>query len=127
MADVLMTLGPITFSVQEGAFHALKRKLEIRVGKSERAGVQTARQILGSDETIQIEGVVYPTFSGGVARVQSFRDLALTLEEQMLTDGIGNVWGRYVIENVEEDATEFTAYGVPLKQAFRIELGAAGD
>lgn len=127
MTDVLMTLGNVRFSVQEGAFQALHRKLAMRVARMERAESQTARQVLGRDETITIKGTVYPgQGAGGVGRVQSFRDLAATGQAQLLTDGLGNVWGRYVIEHVDEEATHHTSYGVPLRQAFEIELGAAG-
>jgi phage protein U len=125
--EVLMTLGTIRFSVQDSAFQKLRRRLEIRIAKLERAGAQTARQVLGQDETIEIEGVVYPSeWKGGVTRVQSFRDLAKTQAPQLLTDGLGNVWGRYLLENVEENASLHTNYGVPLKQEFRIELGLYG-
>lgn len=125
--EVLMTLGSIRFSVQDSAFQRLRRRLEIRVAKQDRANAQTARQVLGQDETVEIEGVIYPgAWKGGVARVQSLRDLALTKQPQTLTDGLGNVWGQYLVEEVEETASLHTPYGVPLRQEFRIALGLYG-
>jgi phage protein U len=126
MTDVLLTLGSIRFSMDQGAFNRLSRTLEIRTAKMERAGAQTARQVLGEDETIAIEGTVYPAEKGGLARLPSFRALARTYAPQLLTDGMGNVWGQYVIERVEEEQSYHLPNGAPLKQTFRINLGAYG-
>ncbi len=122
-----MTLGTVRFSVEESAFQQLRRVLDMRVARLDRAGAPTARQILGEDETIEIRGVVYPELAGGVGRVQGFRDLAREKKAQLLTDGVGGVWGRFVIERVEEEATHHLRNGVPLRQGFAIHLGAAGE
>ncbi|PZO04862.1 MAG: phage tail protein [Alphaproteobacteria bacterium] len=123
---VLMTLGDIRFSVEEGAYNALSRSLEIRVARIDRAGRQAARQVLGEDETIDIEGSCYPGQRHGRDRVDSFRVVARTYQPQMLTDGTGAVWGEFVIERVEERGSQFTAEGIPLRQDFRLTLGAYG-
>ncbi len=122
-----MTLGSIQFSVQDSGYQKLVRRLEIRVGRQERAGRQVARQVLGEDETVEIEGVVFAAWKGGVGRIDSFRDLARTHQPQLLTDGRGNVWGKYIVEQVEEEATDHIANGVPLRQAFKLTLGLYGD
>lgn len=127
MTEVLMTLGTVRFSVQEGAYQRLTRTLEVRTAQLERAGRKAARQVLGEDETIEIEGVVYPAFRGGLARLDSFRELARTYQPQMLTDGLGKVWGRYIVEGVEEVAGEHLSNGAPQRQEFRLRLGAFGD
>lgn len=121
-----MTLGSIRFSVQEGAYQSLTRTLEMVIARQGRAGRQAARQVLGEDETVEIEGVVYPAFRGGLDRVDSFRALARTYAPAMLTDGTGKVWGEFVVERVEEQGSAFLPNGAPQRQAFRISLGAAG-
>lgn len=125
--DVLMTLGEVRFSVSEGAYKGLNRTLEMSVAKLARANRQTSRQILGEDETIEITGTVYPLHRHALDRVETFRDLARTYQPQMLTDGLGNVWGRWVVERVVENGTEFTAQGVPMKQDFTLSLGRYGE
>lgn len=127
MTEVLMTLGDIRFSVAEGAYRSLNRTLEMTTAKMARANRQAARQILGEDETIEIAGVVYPMHRHGMDRVSRFRDLARSYKPAMLTDGLGNVWGLFVIERVEERGTDFTPDGVPMKQEFTINLGAYGE
>lgn len=122
-----MTLGDIRFSVPEGSYRSLGRSLEMMVARLNRAGRQAARQILGEDETITIEGVCYPVHVHDRARVESFRALARTYEPQTLTDGLGFVWGRYVVERVEAQGSEFTAQGVPMKEEFRLQLGLYGE
>lgn len=126
MSEVLMTLGPIRFSVEAGAFQRLRRRLEIRTARQDRAGAQTARQVLGEDETLDIEGAVYPAHKGGLHRLEDMRALARTHEPQLLTDGMGNVWGRFIVESVEEDADHFLPNGAPLRQGFRLGLAAWG-
>lgn len=125
--EVLMTLGSVRFSVAKGAYQRLSRTLEMRIARLDRAGRQSARQILGEDETIDIEGCCYPGQRHAVDRVESFRTLARTYEPQMLTDGMGVVWGLFTVERVEERGSEFLPNGVPLRQDFRIGLGAYGE
>lgn len=125
--DVLMTVGSITFSVPLGAFETLRQRLEIRTAKSERAGAQTTRQSLGHDDTIEISSVYFPEWTHSTTRLADLRALALTYQPQMLTDGLGNVWGKYLIEDVDAEGSVFTAYGVPLRQTFRLSLGVSDD
>lgn len=125
--DVLMTLGEIRFSVSDGAYQSLNRALEMRVARMDRAGRQSARQILGEDETVDVEGVCYPGQRHARDRVESFFALARTKTPQMLTDGTGRVWGLFAIERVEERHTLIGPGGVPTRQDFRIALGRFGE
>lgn len=121
---VLMTLGDIRFSVAEGSYRQLSQTLEIRVARMDRAGAQSGRQVLGEDDTIDIEGVCYPGQRHAVDRVDSFRAAARAHKPLMLTDGRGNVWGEYLIERVERRSADFDSSGLPLREDFRISLGA---
>lgn len=127
MSEVLMTLGDIRFSVQEGAFQRLTRTLELRVARMDRANAATARQALGEDETVEIEGVCYPGQRHALDRVDGFRALLRAKKPVMLTDGTGGVWGQFLVERVDEDASLHLANGVAQRQAFRIVLGAYGE
>lgn len=122
-----MTLGDIRFSVPEGSYRSLSRDLEIVVARQSRAGRTSARQVLGEDETVEIEGVCYPGQRHAADRVESFRTLARTHEPQMLTDGTGVVWGLFLVERVSERGSEFLSNGVAMRQEFRISLGAYGE
>ncbi len=127
MTDVLMTLGDIRFSVAEGAYTGLTQTLEILVARQARAGRQTARQILGEDETVEIEGACYPGQRHAVDRVDSFFALARTREPAMLTDGRGVVWGLFVIETVSKRGSSFLSNGVAQREDFRLSLGRFGE
>lgn len=121
---VLMTLGEIRFSVDEGSYRQLSQALEIRVARLDRAGAQSGRQVLGEDLTIDIEGVCYPGQRHAVDRVDSFMAAARAHKPHMLTDGRGNVWGEFLIERVERRSADFDASGAPLREDFRLSLGA---
>lgn len=125
--DVLMTLGQVRFSVSEGAYRSLTRDLNIRVAVMDRAGRASARQVLGEDETIEIEGVCYPGQRHALDRVETFRAMARAYEPAMLTDGTGAVWGLFLVERVSERGSRFAPNGVPLRQEFRLSLGAFGE
>ena len=127
MSDALMTLGKVRFSVSEGAYRNLSRSLEMRVARLDRAGRQAARQVLGEDETIEIEGVCYPVHLHSPDRIDTFRAMARTYKPAMLTDGQGYVWGLFTVERVEERGAEFDSDGTPMRQDFRISLGAFGE
>jgi uncharacterized protein len=127
MSDVLMTLGGVRFSVSEGAYRTLNRTLEMSVVKIARANRPVARQVLGEDETIEISGVCYPLHRHGTDRVERFRELARRYQPVMLTDGMGFVWGRFLVERVEERGSEFTREGQAQRQEFTIALGAFGE
>lgn len=122
-----MTLGSVQFSVPLGAYTALSRTLEMTVAKQARANRQVARQILGEDETIEIGGALYPIQRHAVGRMDDFRAMARSYQPQMLTDGLGRAWGRYVVERVEERGSLFTPQGVPLKIEFSLSLGLFGE
>lgn len=121
-----MTLGPIRFSVAESAYQELTRRLAVRIARLDRAGGSAARQFLGSDETIEISGVVYPGWRGAT-RIDDLFALARRQQPQMLTDGRGRVWGRWAVETVEAQESVHLANGAPQRQAFRLSLGAYGE
>lgn len=127
MSEVLMTLGEIRFSVLEGAYTGLTRTLEMEVAKVSRAGRQAARQVLGEDETVEIEGSCFPGQRHALDRVESFRALARTKQPAMLTDGLGVVWGLFIIERVDERGSAFIGNGMAQRQDFTIALGRFGE
>lgn len=121
-----MTLGDVRFSMKEGAYTSLVRVLEVRVARMDRDGGIAGRQILGHDETLDIEGVCYPGLRpGAIDKIERLREMARSYRPKLLTDGLGNIWGLWMIERVDERATVFTVDGQPQKQEFRLALGQA--
>ena len=128
MSQVQLALGTFRFSMATAAYQSLRRAAEYRWPAQERYGRAPARQFVGpGSETLELEGVVYPTHQGGVGQVASLRALAGTGEPLDLSDGLGATWGQWVIERVEETQSVFFADGRPRKVEFRLALARYGE
>jgi uncharacterized protein len=130
MTDVLATLsggaGDITFALEGPSYERLNRSLSVRTAKHERAGAATARQALGYDETLELEGVLFPFWRGRLATLDALDDATRTMEALLFTDGRGGVHGRWIIETFTRDETLPMADGSPRKISFTLSLGSIG-
>lgn len=128
MPSVMMALGDYRFSVDSAAYQTLHRTHDYRWAAQERLGREPARQYLGpGDEKITLAGVIFPTYRGGLGQLTALRDEAGLGVPLLLVDGIGLVWGRYVIEKVEETRSIFFADGTPRRVEFSLDLAAYGE
>lgn len=118
-----MILGTYIFSLNTAAFQELDRSTEYRWVAIDRHGQDAALQYTGPGaDTIELPGVVYPSYRGGGGQIDKLRALASLAQPQSLIDGAGNVYGRWVITAIHEKKSEFAAFGQPLKQEFTISL-----
>ena len=121
-------LGDYRFSIATSAFQQLHRVTEYRWPSHERLGRMPARQFVGAgDDKINIDGVIYPEFNGGLNQVERMREIAGQGKPLRLVDGHGKNWGLWCIEQVEETQQLFFADGVPRKIDFMLSLGKYGD
>ncbi|WP_323119973.1 phage tail protein [Burkholderia alba] len=119
----MMMLGSYIFGLNTAAFQELNRRTEYRWVAQDRIGQDPALQYVGpGGDTISLPGVIYPGFRGGGGQLDKIRVLAGQRLPQLLVDGAGNVYGRWVIEGVEERQSLFAALGQPRKQEFTISL-----
>lgn len=118
-----MMLGSYIFSLSTAVYQELERKTEYRWVVQERLNQDPALQYTGPGaDTVSLPGVVYPSWRGGGGQIDTMRSLAGKGLPQLLVDGAGNIYGRWVIEGVEEKQSVFAAFGQPLKQEFTINL-----
>jgi hypothetical protein len=128
MTEVMMALGEFRFSLDTAAYQNLRRSVAYRWPKQERIGRAPARQFVGKgDETITLEGIIYPEFKGGLKQIDKMREVAGTGQPKMMTDGTGKVWGKWCIESIDEKQGTFFANGIPRKQEFALRLGFYGE
>jgi len=73
-------------------------------------------------ETIEIAGVIYPHFRGGLKQVDKMRLQAGFGVPLPLVTGAGKVLGLWVVETITEGQTIFERRGKPLKQEFTIRM-----
>lgn len=125
---MMLALGPYRFSLNTSAYQSLKRSSEYRWPAIERIGKEPLLQAIGPGcDHIDLDGVIYPHFRGGLGQINAMRDSAAKQEPLMLINGQGNVLGRFVITQIEESQNTFLADGAPRKIEFRLSLERYGE
>jgi phage protein U len=123
MAEVMMQLGFFQFSIDDATYQRLSRSTEYRWARQARIGSNDALQFTGyGPETIELEGVIYPHFRGGLKQVDRMRTQASLGVPLPLVSGIGKVLGLWVVEAISEGQEVFAARGIPHKQDFTMRM-----
>lgn len=123
MARVMMRLGVYKFSLDTAAYQELQRSASYRWARQERIGTNDALQFTGiGPETVDLRGVVFPLFRGGLDQVSRMRlQASLGLPLPMI-DGLGKVWGLWAVEQINERQSVFMAGGAPNRIEFDLRL-----
>lgn len=128
MPQTMMTLGGFRFALETAAYEQLVLSQSWRWAKHERLGREPALQFTGADAAeLELEGAIYPAFRGGLASIERLRELAALGRPLMLTDGLGRVWGKWVIAQVSDTRSVLMDDGQARKIVFRITLKAYGE
>ena len=123
MAEVMMQLGIFQFSIDDATYQRLTRSTEYRWARQARIGTNDALQFTGyGPETIELEGVIYPHFRGGLKQVDKMRTQASIGIPLPLVSGIGKVLGLWVVEAISEGQEVFAAQGIPHRQDFTMRM-----
>lgn len=130
--EALLTLvgrtGEFMFSIDTAAFDELSRRAEFRWAEHERLGTTIGYQPIGEGrDEIQLRGVVYPHWKGGLYQIETLRKMMKEGGEWLMVDGQGRVHGFWVIRSVEEIGSRLMANGAPLRQEFTSILAYAGS
>lgn len=123
MSRVMMRLGAYKFSISTAAYQNLSRSTAYRWARQERIGTNDALQFtgLGADQ-IQLSGVVFPVFEGGLGQVDRMRRQAGFGVPLPLVSGRGRILGLWCVESISETQSVFAARGAPLRQEFDLSL-----
>lgn len=125
---VMMKLGPYMFSVGTAAPRQMARTARYSWPSQARVGERPLLQWTGpGEERIELEGVIYPEYKGGLRQVQAMRELAGLGKRWLLVDSLGVVYGLWSILQVEETGAVFDKHGAPRRINFRLQLEHAGD
>lgn len=123
----MLALGPYRFSLNTSSYKTLKRSTEYRWSQIERIGDEPLLQALGKGhDRIDLDGIIYPHFRGGLGQINSMRESAKKQEPLMLINGLGEVLGAFVITKVEETQSTFLPDGTARKIEFRLSIESYG-
>jgi len=127
-APTLLMLGGFKFSLNTAVFQEVQRSTSWRWPAQERVGQYDALQFTGpGDDRVTLPGVVYPDFRGGVAQVESLRQIAAQGKPVRLISATGEMLGLWVVLSVDETASSFKPDGTPRKQEFNVTIRKYGD
>lgn len=120
---MLMSLGLFNFQIDTLSFDELTRSLEWRHGMTERFQARPASQFLGvGKETISIPGTMIPELGHDKNALATLETMANSGAAQELVDGLGNVWGSFVILKLDLHRQYLNDKGQPRATGFTIEL-----
>jgi phage protein U len=118
-----MRLGAYRFSIDTAAYQNLTRSTAYRWARQERIGTNDALQFTGlGPDQIQLSGVVFTAFEGGLGQVDRMRLQASIGIPLPLISGRGRILGLWCIETIGEGQSYFVARGAPMRQEFDLSL-----
>lgn len=121
--DAMVILGRYVFGLNTAAFQELNRNTSWRWGSQDVFEALQALQFTGwGEDTITLQGVIFPEYWGGTGQLDALRELGNTGQPQTLIDGRGRVLGQWVITEVQERQSTFAQRGVARRQEFTITL-----
>jgi len=127
MTETMMALGDFRFGMDTAAYQELSRTHNYKWANIDRFGKKPAAQYVGKgQETVDLSGVIYPHFKGGLGQIDAMRREADKGEALALVDGEGFNWGLYVIVKIREGQSKIDGTGIPYKQSFSLALKAYG-
>lgn len=119
----MLMLGNFRFSLNNAVFQEMRRTAEFKWPSQDRVGQRPALQFTGmGEDTIVLPGVIYPEWRGSAAAMANLRVMASKGQPYLLLDAGGNIYGRWVITNVEESRGAFAGFAVPRKIEFSVTL-----
>jgi phage protein U len=123
MTRPLFQLGSFQFDLPNGAPQTVDRDAAYRWEEQGRLLRDPAQQFVGpGSQTMTLDGVLYPGFSGRQSTLEQLRDIARTGKPQMLTDGLGKVYGLWAIKQVREGKNTFAPGGGARQISFSVQL-----
>ena len=128
MQQTLMALGDYRFAMNTAAYETLRRQQSYRWKPQQRLLQRPALQFTGlGEDIITLEGVVYPDLGAGFYQLANMREQANKGQPLLLVDGLGYVWGLWVIQRLTEQQTVLSPDGQPRKQTFQLQLAHYGQ
>ncbi|KVC21325.1 oxidoreductase [Burkholderia diffusa] len=125
---MLLSLDQFVFSLTTAPFHELKRRRNWKHPKKSRIGARDARQYTGQgDDVITLDGLIAPDQIGTSASIDQLVQMANVGEAYVLVDGLGNVYGAYLIVGLDETRRYFTREGTARRIEFTLTLECVDD
>lgn len=130
MNRIMLTLGDFKFEMHTLAYEKLALSQSYRWSAQARIARDPALQYLGRETaTIQLDGVLRPNglIRGRLSHIENLRAMADKGKPHLLVDGIGRVWGQWVITDIKDDRSLFIDDGQSRVIGFSVSLKSYGS
>jgi phage protein U len=125
---IMLALGDYRFESNVNPYTTFARDIQYRWEALDVIATNPQYQYVGPGEyTVTIDGTVYPLCRGGIGQVDAMKQSADQGTPLRLVDGLGNVWGQWIITSVNETRSATFPDGLPRKIEFNLELKYYGE
>lgn len=123
MIEPQLALGDYRFSVDTAALQELERTSEWRWADKDVINSKPRSDYIGPGlDLLELQGVIYPHFRGGLGQVDAMRREAGKGVPLRLVSGNGSDLGLWTIRRITEIQQRICQAGVPLRIEFRLSL-----
>ncbi|MGI9278207.1 MAG: phage tail protein [Endozoicomonas sp.] len=123
MVEPQLALGEYRFSVATAALQELERTSEWRWADKDVIQGKPQSDFIGPGlDTLELNGVIFPHFRGGLGQVDAMRAEANKGAPLRLVLGTGQDMGLWTIRRIQETQRRLYDRGIPLKVEFRLSL-----
>jgi uncharacterized protein len=120
---MMMSLGLFIFTLPTVVYQELAHKRDVRFAFNERVGAADAVQFIGPGiEEIDLSGVTAHGINHPNASFAILNQMMQAGKDQPLVDGLGNVYGNYVIQSIELSKTSFRKFGQAKRTEWELSL-----
>lgn len=121
--SMLLALGQFVFELSTLAYQDFKRSNDWRHASNSRVGARAGYQFVGvGDDSVSLSGWVAPGQVGSYASIAALRAMGDSGQAFALVSGMGEVFGQYVIKQLEETGTYHDRRGRPGRVEFSLQL-----
>ncbi|HCI5937409.1 TPA: phage tail protein [Klebsiella quasipneumoniae subsp. quasipneumoniae] len=120
---MMMVFGLFVFELWTLPYQQLQLSRHWRNVKNDRVGRSAKWQYVGAGENqLTLGGLLYPEITGGNLSLGAVSTMAYTGLAWPLIDGVGSIYGMYVITGLQETHQELDRYGKAKKIEFTLSL-----
>ena len=121
--STLLAIGQFVFELDTLAYQDFKRSNDWRHPSNSRVGARAGHQFVGvGDDSISISGWIAPGQIGSYASIAALRAMGDSGQAYALVGGTGEVFGQYVILQLDETGTHHGKDGTPRRVEFSLQL-----
>ena len=118
---MMMIYGMFVFQLSTLPHQQIQQSRNWRHVKNERINRSASWQSIGAgDDTITLSGLLYPEITGGEVSLTALTSQAYVGRPWPLIDGVGQIYGMYVITGLNTTRSELDRYGRARKIEFTV-------